>query len=124
MNRTSPLQRKTRIARVSPTHQRVKRARSVVYAATRADTCFSCGSDCCGELTPSHILTQGQHKQHRLNPRNIVWECWATHCLWENNKTAYARAFPAAFAEKMERMRGVDAQAYAVFRMKHAHLFS
>lgn len=123
LSRTTPLKRGGPLRRVSKKMGALTRAKRKVYDATKASECFSCGPGCCADLTPSHILTQGQHKKFRLHPDNLVWECWATHQLWENNKPAYARAYPEAFALKMERMHELHPQAAAFFRVKNANLF-
>jgi hypothetical protein len=39
--------------------------------------------------------------------------------LWENNKAAFAQRYPEAWAEKLRRMRLLDANYYALFCQKH-----
>lgn len=123
LTRTKPLQPGGRLRPRSKKFAAATRQKRKMYDATRADYCFTHGAGCSGDLTPSHILTQKQWPKHKLNPVNLVWECWPAHCLWENNKLAYAREYPDAFAEKTDRMHRLEPQAYAVFRMKYPTLF-
>ncbi|GAB2866174.1 hypothetical protein [Hymenobacter ruber] len=120
---TKPLQRHSRLAPVSATHRagRVEQAR--VYKAVDAAEspwCLACGSP--GPLDHSHCLTQKQWPAHKLNPANIHLECRRCHEMWENNKHAYARQYPLAWAAKMAVMRRLEPSYYAAFRMKNPTL--
>lgn len=122
----TPLARKAPLARAGKL-----RPVSTKQAATRRQVSVACplGSHCeaCGtsqQLTRSHVLTQKAHPKQAANPLNVMTLCWnPCHCLWENNKPAFALRYPEAFAEKMRRMRALDANAYAFFVQKHLHLF-
>jgi hypothetical protein len=84
--------------------------------------CSACGK--AGPVEHSHILSQGNHARHRANPLNwLQFGKWCgCHRLWEDNKAGFAARYPAVFAEKMRRMKLLDAQAYAFFMMKNPTL--
>lgn len=123
LTRKQPLPRSGRLRPVSAKQGAANRVKRKMYADCLDGECFTCGPACSLPLTPSHILTQKQHPKHRANPDNVVAECWPMHMLWEHNKAEYARQYPGAFGRKMKRMRKLEPQAYAFFRMKNPTLF-
>lgn len=118
--RKAPMKRGGRLQPVSKKQATTRR--QVSAACPLGSHCEACGTS--QQLTRSHVLTQKQHPGQAANPLNVMTLCWQPcHCLWENNKPAFARAYPEAFAEKMRRMKLLDAQAYAFFRVKNPSLF-
>lgn len=124
LSRTTPLPRRTApLARASGGCRAERGRQGVAYRivdeAAEAG-CLACG--CAGPLDHSHCLTQKQWPAHRNNPVNIHLECRRCHEKWENNKHAYARQYPAAWAAKMAVMQQLEPSYYAFFRMKNPTL--
>lgn len=93
--------------------------RAVTYksVSTSVKCCEACGAH--RNLTPSHVLTQGQHKEHISNPRNIVVLCQDDHTLWENSKPIFREFYPEIWEKKMQIMRELDPQYYEQFKLKN-----
>jgi hypothetical protein len=76
-----------------------------------------------GPVEHSHLFPQGHYPEHRSNPLN--WLQLGKHCAchrtWENNKAAFATAYPAAWAESLRRMELVDAAAFRFFQLKNPY---
>jgi hypothetical protein len=109
---------KPRAKSLAPVKKGTAATRRQASAACPLDAhCYACGTS--QQLTRSHILTQKQHPRQAANPLNVLTLCWPCHEIWENQKGRFAQLYPEAWAEKLRRMRQLDANAYAFFCQKH-----
>lgn len=122
LRRYTGLTRTGRLPPVSKKQAKQKREQGKAYAtATDADQEECC---CCRRVRPlqhSHLLTQGNHKQHRNNPLNWLMKCGECHSLFEHQKARFARTFPAIWQLIQERILLVGGpQALAFFQLKNS----
>ena len=72
-----------------PTHSKTgarkeaeKQKAYVIVKATQPHCCSNCGTT--HDLTPSHVLPQGQWGTFAADPRNIILDCVECHNWWEH----------------------------------------
>lgn len=82
------------------------------------ERCLGCGTT--SYLTPSHVLSQKQFKQHRANKDNIVPLCQSCHDLWEHKKPQFRAKYPHAWDLKMHIMQELEPAYYLQFISKHS----
>lgn len=129
MNRTTPLTRKSPsrpqrkpLRSVSPQQGRANREKGKAYKVLkeRVQWCESCGTR--HDLTPSHALTEKQHKHQAANPANLFLLCVACHDCWENRKREFARMAPDVWARKLQIIKQLSPQQYALLAGKYPDL--
>ncbi len=79
-----PKAKPTAIRRLSAKGQQREAAIHKAYKQIeqeRPHYCWNCGDN---ECTHSHILPRGQYQEFAANVRNIVYDCFACHDIWEH----------------------------------------
>lgn len=123
LRRYTGLARTGRLPPVSKKKAKQNRAQAKAYgeADDERGWCSVCGKP--GETVHAHLFTQGNHQQHRNDPRNwiIVGRWCACHDLQEHNKAEFARRYPRAWAQILSQMQEVDADEFRAFRAKNPY---
>jgi 5-methylcytosine-specific restriction endonuclease McrA len=71
--------------------------------------CFSSGET--SNLTLSHIIPKTV-KPFAIYKGNLVLECFHVHEIYEHNKALYAELYPAAWQEKLRRVKQMSTEHY------------
>jgi hypothetical protein len=71
--------------------------------------CFSSGET--SNLTLSHIIPKTE-KPFAVYKGNLVLECFHVHEIYEHNKPLFAELYPAAWQEKLRRVKQMSTEHY------------
>lgn len=122
MKRTARLTRRKRMPRQSPKRRAAKLTQASAYDA--ADDAEQCWCSVCGKPGPtehSHHLSQHHYPEHANDQRNwlVMGKYCGCHDFYENNRRAFAAAYPKLWRTILAAVRAVDETAYRAFRLRY-----